>query len=116
MWRAKDCACAWWSTSGRSMAATVELDDSQTLTCPAPGKLNLFLLITGRRADGYHTLQTLFRFIDFGDTLSFRLRRDGEIVRRDPIAGVPAESDLTVRAALLLKRESGCELGAEISI
>jgi len=98
------------------MAATVELDDSQTLTCPAPGKLNLFLLITGRRADGYHTLQTLFRFIDFGDTLSFRLRRDGEIVRRDPIAGVPAESDLTVRAARLLKRESGCELGAEISI
>jgi 4-diphosphocytidyl-2-C-methyl-D-erythritol kinase len=51
------------------------------LSCPAPGKLNLFLLVTGRRPDGYHTLQTLFRFIDYGDTLTFALRNDGAIRR-----------------------------------
>jgi 4-diphosphocytidyl-2-C-methyl-D-erythritol kinase len=89
---------------------------AQTLTCPAPGKLNLFLLITGRRPDGYHTLQTLFRFIDFGDTLMFRARDDGEIVRSDPLADVPTETDLTVRAARLLQQESGCRLGVDIEL
>jgi 4-diphosphocytidyl-2-C-methyl-D-erythritol kinase len=89
---------------------------AQTLTCPAPGKLNLFLLITGRRADGYHTLQTLFRFIDFGDTLTFRARDDGAILRSAPLADVPAETDLTVRAARLLQQESGCRLGADIEL
>ena len=90
--------------------------DARMLSCAAPGKLNLFLLITGRRDDGYHTLQTLFRFIDFGDTLEFRLRDDGEIVRSNPLAEVPAESDLTVRAARLLQRETGCRLGVEIAL
>ena len=90
--------------------------DGRALTCAAPGKLNLFLLITGRRDDGYHTLQTLFRFIDFGDTLEFRLRDDGEIRRSNPLAEVPAESDLTVRAARLLQRETGCRLGVEIAL
>lgn len=89
---------------------------ARTLTCPAPGKLNLFLLITGRRPDGYHTLQTLFRFIDFGDTLTFRARDDGEIVRIDPLADVPAEADLTVRAARLVQQESGCRLGVDIEL
>jgi len=86
------------------------------LTAPAPAKLNLFLLVTGRRADGYHTLQTLFRFIDFGDTLHFRLRRDGRVRRITQLPGVPEERDLTVRAARLLQAETGCTLGADISI
>jgi len=86
------------------------------LTAPAPAKLNLFLLVTGRRTDGYHTLQTLFRFIDFGDTLHFRLRRDGRVRRITQLPGVPEERDLTVRAARLLQAETGCTLGADISI
>ena len=82
------------------------------LTCAAPAKLNLFLLVTGRRADGYHTLQTLFRFIDFGDTLTFaaaRRRRDS--AQSAELAGVPEEHDLTVRAARLLQQETACTLG-----
>jgi len=97
------------------MAAPIEAG-AEALACAAPGKLNLFLLITGRRADGYHTLQTLFRLIDLGDTLSFRLRDDGEIVRDQPIAGVPIEADLSVRAARLLQQESRCTFGVEIVI
>jgi len=89
---------------------------TRELTAPAPAKLNLFLLVTGRRADGYHTLQTLFRFIDFGDTLHFRLRHDGRVCRITQLPGVPEDEDLTVRAARLLQAETGCTLGADISI
>jgi 4-diphosphocytidyl-2-C-methyl-D-erythritol kinase len=84
------------------------------LTCPAPAKLNLFLLVTGRRADGYHTLQTLFRFIDRSDRLTFHAREDGEIRRGVEVPGVAAEEDLSVRAARLLQRATGCRLGADI--
>jgi 4-diphosphocytidyl-2-C-methyl-D-erythritol kinase len=102
------------------MAATAESiaarDNAHMLSCAAPGKLNLFLLITGRRPDGYHSLQTLFRFIDFGDTLDFRVRQDGAVVRSEALAGVPAETDLSVRAAQLLQQESGCRLGVEIAL
>ncbi len=87
-----------------------------TLTCPAPAKLNLFLHVVGRRADGYHLLQTLFRFIDFGDTLRFTLREDGAVRRTSDIEGVPPEQDLCVRAARLLQQEYGCKLGAEIAL
>lgn len=66
--------------------------------CPAPAKLNLFLHIVGRRADGYHLLQSVFQLIDHGDTLDFTLREDGRIVRTTEVAGVPAEQDLIVRA------------------
>ena len=86
------------------------------LTCPAPAKLNLFLHVTGRRADGYHLLQTVFRFIDFADTLHFSLRTDAEIRHLNPLPGVPAENDLTVRAARLLQAETGCRLGVDIRI
>jgi 4-diphosphocytidyl-2-C-methyl-D-erythritol kinase len=89
---------------------------SMTLTCPAPAKLNLFLHVVGRREDGYHLLQTLFRFIDFGDTLHFTLREDGEVHRTSEIAGVPPEQDLCVRAARLLQQECGCALGADIAL
>lgn len=87
-----------------------------TLTCPAPAKLNLFLHITGRRPDGYHLLQTLFRFIDLNDTLHFALRDDGQVNRITDVAGVPAEQDLCVRAARLLQQHTGCAYGVDISI
>lgn len=86
----------------------------QTLTCPAPAKLNLFLHVVGRRADGYHLLQTLFRFIDLSDTLQFTLRGDGVVRRVSETPGVPEEQDLCVRAARLLQQETGCRLGVEI--
>ncbi|THC44199.1 4-(cytidine 5'-diphospho)-2-C-methyl-D-erythritol kinase [Massilia sp. Mn16-1_5] len=66
--------------------------------CPAPAKLNLFLHVVGRRADGYHLLQSVFQLIDRGDTLHFDLRDDGRIVRTNDVPGVPEESDLIVRA------------------
>lgn len=81
---------------------------------PAPAKLNLFLHVVGRRADGYHLLQTVFRFVDHGDLLRFAPRADGEVVLATPLPGVPPESDLTVRAARLLQAETGCRDGATI--
>lgn len=83
---------------------------------PAPAKLNLFLHVTGRRADGYHELQTLFHLVDLADTITIRLREDGAIERPEGPAGVPAESDLTVRAARALKDASGTRLGAELRV
>lgn len=88
----------------------------QTLVCPAPAKLNLFLHVVGRRADGYHLLQTQFRFIDLQDTLQFSLRSDGLVQRTNQIAGVTAEQDLCVRAARLLQAETGCVLGVDIAV
>jgi 4-diphosphocytidyl-2-C-methyl-D-erythritol kinase len=87
-----------------------------TLSCPAPAKLNLFLHVVGRRADGYHLLQTLFRFIDIEDTLHFTLREDGAVRRIGELAGVPEQQDLCVRAARLLQRETGCALGVDIAL
>jgi 4-diphosphocytidyl-2-C-methyl-D-erythritol kinase len=84
--------------------------------CQAPAKLNLFLHITGRRPDGYHALQSVFQLLDWGDTLHFTLRTDGEIRRRTAIAGVPEESDLVVRAAKLLQAHTGSPLGVDIEI
>lgn len=88
----------------------------QTVSCPAPAKLNLFLHVVGRRPDGYHMLQTLFRFIDLHDTLHFTLREDGALHRASSIDGVPEEQDLCIRAARLLKDETGCALGADIAV
>ena len=85
-------------------------------TFPAPGKLNLMLRVTGRRADGYHLLQTVIRFIDYGDTLTFRTREDGVVTRVNEIAGVPAGEDLAVRAAQRLQQASGTPLGADITL
>jgi 4-diphosphocytidyl-2-C-methyl-D-erythritol kinase len=78
--------------------------------CPAPAKLNLFLHVTGRRADGYHLLQTVFQLIDIGDRLSFILRDDGGIRRTTELPGVPESADLVVRAARLLQAAAGAEL------
>ena len=83
---------------------------------PAPAKLNLFLHVIGRRADGYHLLQTAFRFIDYGDELGFAVRDDGVVRRITELAGVPADADLCVRAARLLKDRAGSRLGADIEL
>jgi 4-diphosphocytidyl-2-C-methyl-D-erythritol kinase len=83
---------------------------------PAPAKLNLFLHVVGRRADGYHLLQSVFTLIDRADQLRFRVRPDGAVGRVNEVPGVPSEQDLTVRAAHLLKEASGTPLGAEIEI
>jgi 4-diphosphocytidyl-2-C-methyl-D-erythritol kinase len=87
-----------------------------SLDCPAPAKLNLFLHVVGRRADGYHLLQTLFCLIDFSDTLHFSLRTDGQVCRTTLVAGVAEEADLCVRAARLLQQESGTALGVDIAL
>jgi 4-diphosphocytidyl-2-C-methyl-D-erythritol kinase len=87
-----------------------------TLSVSAPAKLNLFLHVVGRRSDGYHLLQTLFRFIDFSDTLHFTRREDNEVCRLNLLDGVAPEQDLCVRAARLLQQESGRMLGVDIRL
>jgi 4-diphosphocytidyl-2-C-methyl-D-erythritol kinase len=83
---------------------------------PAPAKINLFLHVVGRRADGYHLLQTVFRFLDFGDTLRCEARSDGEIVLATPLPGVPPQSDLTVRAAQALRAATGATAGVTLHV
>jgi 4-diphosphocytidyl-2-C-methyl-D-erythritol kinase len=73
--------------------------------CPAPAKLNLFLHIVGRRADGYHLLQSVFQLVEHGDLLHFQLRADAQLRRVTDIAGVAPEQDLIMRAAALLRDE-----------
>lgn len=91
-------------------------------TWPAPAKLNLFLYITGRRADGYHNLQTLFQFLDYGDTLTIEVDDSGEITLLTPVAGVPDAQNLIVRAAELLRARAAAlgslpdAAGAKIAI
>lgn len=83
---------------------------------PAPAKLNLFLHVTGRRADGYHLLETVFELIDLADSVDLRLRDDGRIERTGALPGIAPDADLAVRAARLLAQASGCRLGVEIAI
>lgn len=84
---------------------------------PAPAKLNLFLRITGRRPDGYHELQTVFRLLDWGDTIRLRVREDGLIARQGPsVPGVAEADDLTIRAAKLLRQEAKVSKGADIVV
>lgn len=82
----------------------------------APAKLNLFLHITGRRADGYHQLQTLFRLVDLQDALTFEVRSDYGVRRVTAVEGVPPDQDLIVRAAQLLQQQTGCRKGVDIAI
>ncbi|MBA1191774.1 4-(cytidine 5'-diphospho)-2-C-methyl-D-erythritol kinase [Pseudomonas entomophila] len=84
------------------------------LILPAPAKLNLWLHILGRRADGYHELETVFQFLEHADQLSFEVRQDGEIRLHDTLASVAHDSNLIVRAARGLQQASGCTLGADI--
>ncbi len=84
------------------------------LTLPAPAKLNLMLHILGRRDDGYHELQTLFQFLDYGDELEFAVRDDGIIQLHSDLHDVPHDSNLIVKAARQLQKMSGSTLGADI--
>jgi 4-diphosphocytidyl-2-C-methyl-D-erythritol kinase len=81
---------------------------------PSPAKLNLTLRILGRRPDGYHLLQTLFQFLDRSDELRLTVRGDGLIRLLTPIPGIPAESNLVVRAARCLQTTTSCRLGADL--
>jgi 4-diphosphocytidyl-2-C-methyl-D-erythritol kinase len=83
---------------------------------PAPAKLNLMLHVTGRRADGYHELQTVFQFLDFGDYLRFELTDDGSISLARPLPGVPDDTHLCVRAARALQGAGGVERGVRIDL
>ena len=83
---------------------------------PAPAKLNLFLHVTGRRADGYHELQTVFQLIDLADSLFFEPRRDGDIRRLTGPAAVPAAEDLCLQAARRLREAGGATLGVGIRL
>ena len=86
------------------------------LILPAPAKLNLFLHITGRRADGYHNLQTLFQLLDYSDTLIFIANNSGKIQLSPSLPDVEDKDNLIVRAALLLQQQTGCTAGATIQI
>jgi len=88
----------------------------QSLTVPAPAKLNLFLHVTGRRADGRHLLETLFVALDRGDTVDVAVRADGAIRRAGGWDDVPEEEDLALRAARALKTASGSAQGADIAV
>jgi len=99
------------------MSAQWEAGAGEWSIWPAPAKLNLFLHITGRRPDGYHDLQTVFRILDWGDTLHLRPRSDGAIRRVGAsVAGVAEADDLVVRAAELLRSSAKFELSADIRV
>ena len=83
---------------------------------PAPAKVNLFLHVTGRRPDGYHTLESLFTLVDLADTISLAVRRDGAIVRERDVPGVSVDDDLTLRAARALREATGVREGVAIAL
>src|SRR5688572_17857750 len=82
----------------------------------APAKINLFLHITGRRSDGYHTLQSVFQLLDFYDTLHIKVTNKNEIKRINELNGVPASQCLCGLAASALRQYTGCKLGVEYAI
>lgn len=89
---------------------------TNTLTLPAPAKLNLFLNVLDRREDGYHNLQTVFQFIDFADHLHFSLNDNGKITLETPELSIPNEDNLIYRAAMLLQNKTNTHLGAHIKL
>ena len=89
---------------------------TDTLSLLSPAKLNLFLHITGRRADGYHNLQTLFQLLDYGDSMHFSLRSDNQIQLQPPLPGVSFEDNLVTRAARLLEPFKGSNHGIDIQL
>ncbi|MBS0319527.1 MAG: 4-(cytidine 5'-diphospho)-2-C-methyl-D-erythritol kinase, partial [Proteobacteria bacterium] len=86
------------------------------LVVPAPGKVNLFLHVVGRRADGYHELETAMAFVDFADTIEIASRDDGRIVRTRALAGIAEDDDLALRAARALAQATGTRMGADIGV
>ena len=98
------------------MSATPPRPFTSAFPWPAPAKLNLFLHVTGRRPDGYHNLQTLFRFVDFSDHLYFTPRGDGVFTRTGDPEGIAEKDDLVLRAAHAIRQASGAPLGADIHV
>ncbi|HDR1022597.1 TPA: 4-(cytidine 5'-diphospho)-2-C-methyl-D-erythritol kinase [Pasteurella multocida] len=96
--------------------ALQQTQQGKPLRFPSPAKLNLFLYINGRRDDGYHELQTLFQFVDFGDWLEIDIRQDGKICLTPEIPDLKTEDNLIYRAARLLQQHTGCKLGANIHL
>ena len=94
----------------------MEKNTLKQISLPSPAKLNLFLHITGQRADGYHNLQTIFQFLDVSDTLHFTLRLDPTLTLTPELVGVPHEQNLIIRAARALQQASSCSLGADIEL
>jgi 4-diphosphocytidyl-2-C-methyl-D-erythritol kinase len=82
----------------------------------APAKINLFLHIVGQRADGYHLLQTVFRLLDYYDTIYLKPTNNQQIKRANDVAGVPEDQDLCIRAARLLQQHTGCTRGVEMLV
>ncbi|WP_136249170.1 4-(cytidine 5'-diphospho)-2-C-methyl-D-erythritol kinase [Halomonas borealis] len=92
------------------------MPDPGRLTLPAPAKLNRMLHVTGRRTDGYHELQTLFQFLDHGDTLTLSRRDDGELRLTPSLESIDDGDNLILRAALALRDATGCRLGADLHL
>ncbi len=88
----------------------------QFIKLAAPAKINWFLQITGQRADGYHTLQTVFQFLEFGDELSFRINATGSLSLTPHLIGVPPTQNLVLKAARLLREYTGCHLGVDVTL
>lgn len=95
---------------------TPTLSNDGFLGYPAPAKLNLFLHVVGRRADGYHLLQSVFQLVDVHDTVWLKPDESGVIARLDPLPGVPPEADLIWRAASLLQQHTGCRCGVALKL
>ncbi len=98
------------------MSARAQPDDDSLHWWPAPAKLNLFLHVTGRRADGFHNLQTLFQLLDWGDDIGLQSSDDGRIERLAGPAAIAPEDDLAVRAARALQEATGTRRGARIRV
>lgn len=86
------------------------------LVLAAPAKINLFLHVTGRRADGYHLLESVFALLDLADTVTLAARDDASVVRMNDVDGVPADDDLAVRAARALQSAAGIRRGVDITV
>ncbi|AAU38142.1 4-(cytidine 5'-diphospho)-2-C-methyl-D-erythritol kinase [[Mannheimia] succiniciproducens] len=99
-----------------STALFSDYKQGDSFNFPCPAKLNLFLYINGRRTDGYHELQTLFQFLDYGDWLSIKVRNDGKIRLTPEIPDLKTEDNLIYRAAKLLQQKTACRLGADLHL